>query len=63
MKNWIKQNPNKLGVILWAFYSWAKAFAAARFGFHFLAETDALFMTALTVFGLYSTTKKTHPPQ
>ena len=57
MKDWIKANPNKIGVVLWAFYSWAKAFAAARLGFQFLPETDALIMAALTALGVHSVSR------
>ncbi len=61
--SWVKQNPNKLGVILWAFYEWAKAVAHARFQFDFLPQTDGLIMTALTGLGLHSVTRKTPPAQ
>lgn len=58
MKDWIKKNPNKLGVILWATYSWLKAVAEARFGFQFLAATDAFIMAMLTALGLHSVSRK-----
>ncbi len=63
MKEWIKKNPNKCGMLIMLTLGWARVMLHKYFGLTVSPETENYVLEILTVFGLYSTTRRAPPAQ
>lgn len=58
MTQWVKRNPNKAGMAIMLTLGWLRFIMNKYTGFSISPETENYVLSMLTLFGLYSTTRK-----